>query len=54
MLKQKWETRKKRSLFFQIGMILSLAFVLAAFEWTTVRTYTLSDWNLGENIPIEQ
>ncbi|MCB0821625.1 MAG: energy transducer TonB [Bacteroidales bacterium] len=45
---------KKRSLFFQIGMILSLAFVLAAFEWTTVRTYTLSDWNLGENIPIEQ
>lgn len=44
---------KKRSMFFQIGVILSLAIVLAAFEWTTVRTHTYTDWDLGDNIDIE-
>lgn len=45
---------KKRSMFFQVGMVLTLALVLAAFEWTTVRTYTITDWRSGENIDVEE
>jgi len=35
---------KKRGLFFQIGLIVSLSIVFLAFEWTTVRTNKI-DWN---------
>jgi protein TonB len=45
---------KKRTMFFQMGLILTLAFVLAAFEWTTVRTHSITDWGLGEDITIEE
>jgi protein TonB len=44
----------ERGMFFQIGMILSLAGVLTAFEWTTVSSYQITDWNFGHDIPVEE
>jgi protein TonB len=32
---------KKRGLFFQIGLIVTLSLIFLAFEWTTVRTHTM-------------
>lgn len=43
LVKQK-NLEKKRGLFFQFGLIISLSIVLLAFEWTTVRTNVI-DWD---------
>lgn len=43
----------KRGLFFQIGLILSLAAVLAAFEWKTAKTYEINDYS-GQMIDIDE
>ncbi|MCB2221533.1 MAG: energy transducer TonB [Bacteroidetes bacterium] len=51
---KKVNLENKRGMFFQIGMIVSLVIVLAAFEWTTVSTYQITDWDLGRDIPIEE
>lgn len=51
---KKANLENKRGMFFQIGMVLSLAVVLAAFEWTTLSPYTITDWDYGANIPIEE
>lgn len=32
---------KRRGVFFQIGLIVSLSMVLLAFEWTTIRSHTI-------------
>ncbi len=45
---------KKRGLFFQIGLILSLSFVLLAFEWTTIRNHTIDRYRLGQGELIEE
>jgi protein TonB len=45
---------KKRGLFFEIGLVVSLSIVFLAFEWTTVRTNKM-DWNnLGRGEIIEE
>ena len=45
---------KKRGLFFQIGLIVSLSIVLLAFEWTTVRTNIIDRNYLGRGEIIEE
>ena len=43
----------KRSIFLQIGFVLSLAFVLLAFEWTTVETDKF-DWDFDRGILVDE
>ncbi|NOX45837.1 MAG: energy transducer TonB [Chlorobi bacterium] len=42
----------KRSIFLQIGFVLSLSFVLLAFEWTTVETDKF-DWDFDRGTLID-
>lgn len=49
MSKKNISLEKKRSIFFQTGLIVSLAFVLFAFEWTSTSYDTYSN-----NAPIEE
>jgi protein TonB len=47
---KKANLERMRGIFFQIGMVISLTFVLLAFNWTTERSYD-DDWmTLGEKI----
>jgi protein TonB len=47
---KKANLERKRGMFFQVGMVLSLAFVLLAFNWKTERSYDENWLTLGENI----
>jgi protein TonB len=44
---KKASLENKRSIFFEVGIIIALAAVLLAFEWTTVRTekFEWTAWN---------
>lgn len=50
----KTNLEKKRGLFFQIGLILSLSFVFLAFEWTTIRNQSIDLNRLGRGEIIEE
>lgn len=45
---------KKRGMFLQIGFIVSLSFVLLAFEWTTIRSHTIDLNRMGRGEMIEE
>ena len=45
---------KKRGMFFQIGFIVSLSFVLLAFEWTTIRSHNINLNRMGQGQMIEE
>ncbi len=48
---KKANLEKKRGMFFQIGMVVTLSLVLLAFNWTTERSSDDDIWlNLGERI----
>ena len=42
---------KKKGLFFQIGLVVTLVIVLGAFEW---KSYEKVDYNLGNNFDAQQ
>ena len=47
---------KKRSMFFQVGLLLVLSFVLAAFEWQATLRISDVEWEISfpvDGIPIE-
>ncbi len=50
---EKANLESKRSIFLQIGFISSLAFVLLAFEWTTVETEKF-DWDFDRGTIIDE
>jgi protein TonB len=50
---KKANLESKRSIFLQIGFVLSLAFVLLAFEWTTVETNKF-DWDFDRGTLIDE
>jgi protein TonB len=50
---KKANLESKRSIFLQIGFVLSLAFVLLAFEWTTIETDKF-DWDFDRGILVDE
>jgi len=49
---KKANLENKRGIFFQTGLVISLALVLLGFEWTTVESEKM-DFNLNRDILIE-
>ena len=50
---RKANLENKRTIFFEVGIIVTLAFVLLAFEWTTVRS-DRNDWTDWRGAGIEE
>ena len=51
----KYDLEKKRKLFFQFGLVVSLLLVIAAFEWTSIkeRDHGFDDFVASDEIQIE-
>jgi len=50
---KKANLENKRTIFFELGIIVALSFVLLAFEWTTVRSEKL-EWDSFGGTPIDE
>lgn len=48
------DLERRRLLFLQIGLVLSLALILAAFEWKTVKSYSVAKWFVNTDYEIEE
>jgi protein TonB len=51
---EKANLEHKRTLFFQIGLVVSLSVVLAAFEWRSEKAYSIEKLFSNENYEIEE